>query len=79
MINSWAEEAKSISDKWEDNGHHEGVPILGDLAQVITGPEERHVVNTVTGEEKIVTIGPGQTLGDAIANGQLRDDDCSKK
>jgi hypothetical protein len=65
-----------MSDKWEDKGHHEGIPILGDLGQMITGTEERHVVNSETGEEKIAIIGPGQTLGDAIANGQLRDDDC---
>lgn len=54
-----------MGDKWEDKGHHEGIPILGDLGQAITGTEERHVHNPATGEDKIVTIGPGQTLGEA--------------
>lgn len=68
-----------MSDKWEDKGHHEGIPILGDLGQMITRREEKHVVDRETGEEKIATVGPGQTLGEAIGKGQLRDDDCSKK
>jgi hypothetical protein len=33
-------EDKSMSDKWEDEGHHEGIPILGELGQMITGTEE---------------------------------------
>jgi len=65
-----------MSNKWEDRGHHEGIPILGDLGQMITGTEERHVHNNETGEDTVATVGPGQTVGEAIENGQLRDDDC---
>ena len=66
-----------MGDKWEDKGHHSDIPILSDIADMITGQEERHIVNTETGEEKIATVGPNQTLGEAIEKGQLRDDDCT--
>jgi hypothetical protein len=68
-----------MSDKWEDRGHHEGIPILGDLGQMITGQEERHIHNTETGEDKIATVVGNQTLGDAISKGQVRDDHCTRK
>ena len=63
--------------EWEDKGHHSGTPILGDIVEMVTGQTERHIVNKETGEEKIVTVGPNQTVGDAIAEGQVRDDDCT--
>lgn len=64
-----------MNDKWEDKGV---VPNFEhDIPNALTfniRPTHSHKVeNTETGEERQVRVDPGQTVGEAIANGQWED------
>jgi hypothetical protein len=58
-----------MSDKWKDGGSAEGL-----LGGVILKPlgEKRIAENTETGEKKTVFVAPGQTFGEAVAEGGLK-------
>ena len=59
-----------MSDKWKDAGSDENL-----ISQFIPGPEWRVVENIETGEVRQIEIYDGQTIGEAVANGQFRDKD----
>jgi hypothetical protein len=40
-----------MSDKWEDKGVHEEIPILSHLGQVVTGQGQTSEVAAVEGQE----------------------------
>ncbi|OHB17766.1 MAG: hypothetical protein A2734_02820 [Parcubacteria group bacterium RIFCSPHIGHO2_01_FULL_40_30] len=64
-----------MSDKWEDEGV---VPnIEHDILDMVL-PEDmqtntHRVRNTETGEKRLVRVDPGQSVGEAIAEGQWED------
>ncbi len=69
-----------MGDKWEDRG--ESGNIAEQIISTITGGggdkgglvgDSRNLVNTETGEERVVDRGYGQTTGEAIEKGQIRD------
>jgi hypothetical protein len=69
-----------MNDKWEDKGESGGV--ADQIISTVTGGggergglvgDSRNVVNTETGEERVVDRGYGQTTGEAIEKGQFRD------
>ncbi len=65
-----------MSDKWEDvGGNPYGLDIVSEVVDAATGFDRVQVVNTETGEYRDVEVhtGVGQTLGEAIANGQFRE------
>lgn len=64
-----------MSDEWEDMGvvpnfEHD---ILNALTFNIRPTDSHKVRNTETREERQVRVDPGQTVGEAIANGQWED------
>lgn len=65
-----------MSDKWEDaGGNPYGMDIVSAVVDATAGIERIQVVNTETGEYRDVEVNSreGQTLGEAIANGQFRE------
>lgn len=58
-----------MGDKWEHVGHAENV-----VSAFIPGPDWEAVRNTETGEEGSVYVLEGQTIGEAIANGQWHEE-----
>lgn len=64
-----------MSDKWEDKGiccniEHD---LLDCFLPESMQTHSHKVENTETGEERQVRVGPGQTVGEAIAKGQFED------
>ena len=62
-------------DKWKDCGHaSHGMDIVGGILDTVDGTELHNVHNNETGEDKVVYVGPNQTVGEAIANAQFKKD-----
>ena len=64
-----------MSGKWRDDGivpnYQHDIPDMFLPTSMQT--DSHKVTNTETGEERRVRVGPGQTVGEAIANGQWDD------
>lgn len=65
------------SEKWEDNGVVPNIShdIYNIFVPVSDATDTHKVTNTETGQEKYVRVDPGQTTGEAIANGQWECED----
>lgn len=65
-----------MADKWENAaGNPYGLDIVSAVVDAAAGVDRVQVVNTETGEYRDVEVNTrdGQTLGEAIANGQFRE------
>jgi len=63
-----------MADKWEDaGGNAYGIDVLAIAADALAGDDRVTVQNTETGEYRDVEVHTraGQTLGEAIAEGQF--------
>jgi hypothetical protein len=58
-----------MPDKWEKTGSGENV-----VSMFVPGPDWVRVENTETGETGTVYVLDGQTVGEAIANGQWHEE-----
>ena len=58
-----------MSDRYREVGYAEGA-----ASMLVPGPVDVIVEDMETGEERIVCVGSSQTVGEAIANGQWKDD-----
>lgn len=58
-----------MAEKWKHIGSAENALFS------ILPPRKELVENTETGEQRIVYVGIGQTVGEAIENGQFADKD----
>lgn len=62
-----------MSGKWEDKGSAEG--LLGDAIGGLFGVHEHLVQNTETGQTRTVYVGKDETVGEAISNGQFKNEE----
>ena len=65
-----------MADKWKDvGGNPYGLDIVSATVDALAGVDRVQVQNTTTGEYRDVDVHTrdGQTLGEAISEGQFRD------
>ncbi len=57
-----------MSDEWRDNG------IVSDFENDLFGQDVHSVTNNETGEDRLVVVYGSESVGEAIANGQWKED-----
>ena len=64
-----------MADKWEDKGVSDSSTLTNLVTSMfgLDAGDRHNVENTETGETKVVDRYSGQTVGEAISNGQFRD------
>ena len=59
-------------EKWEHTGPaNRGLDLISSAFDAVTGTHVENVHDTETGNDRIVYVGPNQTLGEAIEKGQF--------